>query len=144
MLKIRLQRIGRINSPAYRIVVTEAARAAKKGMIEKLGTYNPKTKERSLNADRVKYWMSVGAKPSDTMHNMLVSLGVISGKKINVLPKYVEPAKEEAPAEAAAPAAEEVPAEAPAAEEAPAPEAAPETAAEEAPAAEVAPAEEAK
>ncbi len=111
MLKIRLQRVGRINSPAYRIVVTEAARAAKKGLLEKLGTYNPKTKERTLNEERVKYWMSVGAKPSDTMHNMLVSLGIITGKKINVLPKYVEPAKEEvaeAAPEAAPAAAEEV------------------------------------
>lgn len=112
MLKIRLQRIGRINSPAYRIVVTENARAAKTGnFVEKVGTYNPKTKERTLNEERVKYWMSVGAKPSDTMHNMLISMGVISGKKINVLPKFVEPAKEEVV---------EVPAEASAKEEAPA------------------------
>lgn len=97
MLKIRLQRIGRINSPAYRIVVTEHARAAKTGnFVEKVGTYNPKTKERTVNAERVKYWMSVGAKPSDTMHNMLISLGIITGKKINVLPQYKEPVKEEA------------------------------------------------
>ena len=112
MLKIRLQRIGRINSPAYRIVVTEHARAPQAGkFVEKLGTYNPKTKERTLNADRVKYWMSVGAQPSDTMHNMLVSLGIMTGKKINVLPKFVEPAKEEMAAEAApaAPAPEETP-----------------------------------
>ena len=138
MLKIRLQRVGRINSPAYRIVVSEHARAAKKGLLEKLGTYNPKTKERAINAERVKYWLSVGAQPSDTMHNILVSLGIITGKKINILPKYKEPAKEEAPAdstpstssgqasspqaEAAAPAAEAPAAEAPA--EA-APEAAP-------------------
>lgn len=102
MLKIRLQRIGRINSPAYRIVVTEHARAAQAGkFVEKLGTYNPKSKERTLNTDRVKYWMSVGAKPSDTMHNMLVSLGVVSGKKINILPAFKAP---EAPAEEAAPA----------------------------------------
>ena len=102
MLKIRLQRIGRINSPAYRIVVTEHARAAQAGkFVEKLGTYNPKSKERTLNADRVKYWMSVGAKPSDTMHNMLVSLGIVGGKKINVLPAFKAP---EAPAEEAAPA----------------------------------------
>ncbi len=110
MLKIRLQRIGRINSPAYRIVVTEHARGPKAGkFVEKVGTYNPKSKERTLNEERVKYWMSVGAKPSDTMHNMLVSLGIIGGKKINVLPKFVEPAKEEvaeAPAAAAAPAEE--------------------------------------
>ncbi len=148
MLKIRLQRIGRINSPAYRIVVTEHARAAKTGnFVEKVGTYNPKTKERTLNAERVKYWMSVGAKPSDTMHNMLVSLGVITGKKINVLPKFVEPVKEEV-AEAAAPAAEETPVVAAPAEEvveSPSPEAREEaveveTAAEEA--GEKAPAEE--
>lgn len=102
MLKIRLQRIGRINSPAYRIVVTEHARAAQTGnFVEKLGTYNPKSKERTINADRVKYWMSVGAKPSDTMHNMLVSLGVITGKKINILPAFKAP---EAPAEEAPPA----------------------------------------
>ena len=101
MLKIRLQRVGRINSPAYRIVVTEHARAATKGLIEKLGTYNPKTKERAVNEERVKYWLSVGAKPSDTMHNMLVSLGIIAGKKINVLPKF------KAPAEAAVEAKEE-------------------------------------
>lgn len=116
MLKIRLQRIGRINSPAYRIVVTEHARAAKKGLIEKLGTYNPKTKERTINEDRVKYWMSVGAQPSATMHNMLISMGVITGKKINVLPQYKEPAKEEVAEAAAAPAAalaEESAAEAP-------------------------------
>ncbi|MCE9541402.1 30S ribosomal protein S16 [Candidatus Kaiserbacteria bacterium] len=107
MLKIRLQRVGRINSPAYRIVVTEHARAATKGLIEKLGTYNPKTKERAINEERVKYWISVGAQPSDTMHNMLVSAGIISGKKINVLPKFKAP---EAPA---AEAAAETPAEAP-------------------------------
>jgi small subunit ribosomal protein S16 len=107
MLKIRLQRVGRINSPAYRIVVTEHARAAKKGLLEKLGTYNPKTKERNVNADRIKYWISVGAKPSDTMHNMLVSLGIITGKKINVLPKFVEPVKEEVAEAAPAPAAAE-------------------------------------
>ena len=88
-----------------------------------------------IDADRVKYWMSVGAQPSDTVHNMLISLGILTGKKINVLPKFVEPQKEEtAPVEEAAPA--------PAAEEAPAvaEEAAPEAAAEEAPATEETPA----
>ena len=106
--------------PSFRIVVTEHTASPKAGkFVEKLGTYNPKSKERTINEDRVKYWLSVGAKPSDTMHNMLVSLGLLKGKKINVLPKYVEPAKEEVAAEpvaAAAPA--EVAAEAPVAEEA--------------------------
>lgn len=88
MLKIRLQRIGRINLPSYQVVVTEHARAPQTGnFVERLGSYNPRTKERVLNADRIKYWISVGAKPSDTMHNMLITEGVITGKKINVLPK---------------------------------------------------------
>mgnify|MGYP001573743051 FL=1 len=83
--------------PAFRIIVTEHARAAKTGkFVEKVGTYNPKTKERNLSAERIKYWLSVGAKASPTMHNMLVSLGIIDGKKVNVLPKKSPPKKEEA------------------------------------------------
>src|SRR6185295_4968086 len=97
MLKIRMQRTGRINMPSFRIIVTEHTESPKTGnFVEKVGTYNPKTKERNLNADRIKYWLSVGAKASDTMHNMLVTAGVVEGKKINILPAY------KAPAEAAA------------------------------------------
>lgn len=95
--------------PAYRIVVAEHTVGPKSGkFVEKLGTYNPKTKARNLNADRIKYWMSVGAKPSDTMHNMLVSEGIIKADKINVLPKNKnrkpEPVAEVVKPEVAAPA----------------------------------------
>ncbi len=127
MLRIRLQRIGRINLPSYRIIVVEHAEGPKTGKFtEIVGSYNPRSKERKINDERVKYWMSVGAKPSDTVHNMLVSAGVLTGKKINVLPKFVAPEAPavEAVAETPAPA-EETPAEAPT-EEAAAPEAAPE------------------
>lgn len=121
MLKIRMQRTGRINTPSYRIVVLEHASSPKAGKyVEKVGTYNPKSKERSLNTDRIKYWISVGAQPSATVHNMLVSLRIIDAKKVNVLPKYKEPVKEEIAAEAA-PVAERA-AEEPAAEAAPAEE----------------------
>ena len=131
MLKIRMQRTGRINDPSYRLVVTEHTRGPRAGnIVEKVGTYNPKSKSRALNEDRLKYWMSVGAKPSATVHNMLVSLGLLNAKKINVLPAYKEPHKEEeaavaSPAESAAeiqavPAAESPSAEEPTQEEAPA------------------------
>ena len=107
MLKIRMQRIGKINQPSFRIIVVEHTESPKTGrFVDKVGTYNPKTKERTLDEAKVKHWISVGAQPSATVHNMLVSLGVIKGKKINILPAFKEPAKEEAPAEAAAPAAE--------------------------------------
>ena len=108
MLKIRMQRIGRINQPSYRIVVTEHTTAPKAGkFVEKLGTYNPRTKAKTLNTERIKYWMSVGAQPSGTMHNMFVSAGILTGKKINVLPKKTvakaaEPAAAETPAAAEA------------------------------------------
>lgn len=109
MLKVRLQRTGRTNDPSFRIVVAEHTTSPRSGnFVEKIGTYNPKTKQNTLNAERAKYWLSVGAKASGTVHNMLVSLGVIKGKKVNVLPKKSPPKKEEPVAsEVATPAAEE-------------------------------------
>lgn len=92
MLKIRLQRTGRTNDPSYRVVVTEHTNGPKSGRaVEKVGTYNPKSKVRTLDAERIKYWISKGAQASGTMHNMLISTGIISGKKINVLPKKTVP-----------------------------------------------------
>lgn len=88
MLKIRMQRTGRTNDPSFRIVVIEHTQSPKAGdFVEKIGTYNPKTKAQNINAERVKYWISVGAQPSDTMYNMLISAGIIEGKKRNVLPR---------------------------------------------------------
>lgn len=124
MLKIRLQRTGRTNNPSYRVVVTEHQNGPKSGRAtEILGSYNPKTKERILNEERIKHWLKNGAQASGTMHNMLISTGIISGKKINVLPKKTV-AKKEEPAAEAAPAA--APTEAPAAAEEVKEEAAPE------------------
>ena len=83
--------MGRINQPSFRIVVTEHTAGPQAGKyVERVGFYNPRSKERTLVEDRIKYWMSVGAKPSGTVHNMLVSAGVLNAKKINVLPKFVE------------------------------------------------------
>jgi len=105
MLKIRMQRTGRINSPSYRIIVVEHTESPKTGkIVERLGNYDPTTKERKIDTDRVRYWMSVGAKPSGTVHNMLVTIGVLNDKKVNVLPKKSPPKKEGD--EAAVPAAE--------------------------------------
>ena len=88
MLKIRLQRIGRKNDPAFRVVLTDSKNSAKSGkFIEVVGSYNPKTGETEFKSDRVKYWMEKGAKVSDTVHNFLVGKKLIEGKKKNVLPK---------------------------------------------------------
>lgn len=124
MLKIRLQRTGRTNNPSYRVVVTEHTNGPKSGRAtEVLGSYNPKTKERVLNGERIKHWLSVGAQATGTMHNMLVSAGIVSGKKVNVLPKKTVEKKEEpaaeTPAAEATPAAETPASDAPAEPEAP-------------------------
>jgi ribosomal protein S16 len=136
MLKIRLQRVGRKHDPQFRIVVTEHTRAAKKGnIVENIGSFNPKLNTRVVDAERAKYWMSVGAQPSDAVHNILVTNKVIKAAKKNVLPKktpIVKAEPEEEKAEAAAPAA----AVSPDIEKESAPEEPKEVAAEEAPATE--------
>ena len=104
MLMIRFQRIGRTNDPAFRIAVLEKERAAKAGnIVEQVGTYNPKSKALTLNKESVKEWLLKGAQPTDSIRNLLISQGVIEGKKVNVLPRK-SPQKSEAAiaAEAAA------------------------------------------
>ncbi len=98
MLKIRLQRIGRKNDPAFRVVLTDSKNSTKSGrFLEILGTYNPKVVDKkqrtSFVGDRIKYWLSKGAKLSDTMHNFLVQEKIIEGKKVNVLPKKLPTVK---------------------------------------------------
>ncbi len=86
MLKIRLQRIGRKNDPSFRAVLTDSKNSTKSGkFLEIVGIYNPKSGENSFKTERIEYWVSKGAKLSDTMHNFLVDKKVIEGKKINVL-----------------------------------------------------------
>ena len=88
MLKIRLQRIGRKNDPAFRVVLTDSKNSTKSGrFLEIVGTYNPKAGETKFDTDRIKHWMKMGAQVSDTVHNFLVHQKVLEGKKKNVLPK---------------------------------------------------------
>lgn len=89
MLMIRLQRVGRKNDPSFRVVLTDSKNSTKSGrFLEIMGTYNPKEgKEAVFKSDRIKHWMSKGAKLSDTIHNILVHQKVLDGKKKNVLGK---------------------------------------------------------
>ena len=123
MLVIRLQRTGRENTPSYRIVVSEKARHAKKGTLENVGHYLPSRTVPVFvcQQDRVEYWISKGAKPSDTIARLLRKAGMKNMDKF--IQKYTtQKSKSEVPAEAApapapvaAPAAEAPAAEAPAA-----------------------------
>jgi small subunit ribosomal protein S16 len=88
MLMIRLQRIGRKNDPAFRVVLTDSKNSTKSGRFkEVLGSYNVKTGEILFKGERISYWMSKGAQVSDTIHNFLVHKKLIEGKKKNVLSK---------------------------------------------------------
>lgn len=136
MLMMRLQRVGRKNDPSFRIVVTDKRTGVKSDRhIDRLGSYNPKMNHVQLDVEKAKEWLAKGVQPSDTMHNILINQKVLTGKKINVLPKKT-PIVSEAAAKEAEPAenteAAEETADAPAAEEA-APETAPEETKEEEP-----------
>lgn len=126
MLMIRFQRIGRTNDPAFRIVVLEKERAAKAGnVVEQVGTYNPRTKALTMNEEQIKHWISMGAQPTDSIRNLLISKKVVEGKKVNALPKKTVQVDEEAVAAAAKAEADAKAAEKKAAEEAEAAAAAP-------------------
>ncbi len=103
MLKVRLQRIGRKNDPSFKIVLIESKKAAKSGRaLETLGSYNARMGNPIVNGEKIKYWISKGAQVSPTVWNLLISQKILSGKKINVLPKK-SPPKTEVPATEAAP-----------------------------------------
>jgi small subunit ribosomal protein S16 len=86
MLTIRFLRLGKKHQPLFRIVVTDKKNPPQGGrFIEILGFYNPLTKEKQINKERVGYWMKVGAEPSDTVFNFLIKEKIIEGKKRNVV-----------------------------------------------------------
>jgi len=96
MLVIRLLRKGRKNQPFFKIVVTDKRNPPKGGRFtDVVGFLNPHTKERKINAEKVKYWLSVGAKTSDTVNNLLVKEKIITGKKINKTKKSKKDEKTE-------------------------------------------------
>lgn len=77
MLKIRLKRIGRKGEPHYRIVVIPARTKRDGKAIEYIGYYNPHLKETKLNKERAKYWLSVGAQPTDTLRSILAKFKLV-------------------------------------------------------------------
>ena len=103
MLRIRLQRTGRKHEPTFRLVLTESTNSTKSGkFLDVLGSYDPRGKKVQFNGEKIKEWIGKGARVTDTVHNLLINQNIISGKKINVLPKKTPPVvekKEEAKAE---------------------------------------------
>ena len=88
MLMLRLQRVGRRNEAHFKIVVIEKSKGPKSHKyVDIVGSYNPKLGNVIIDEDKAKKWLANGVQPSDTVYNMLVTKGIIDGKKKNVLPK---------------------------------------------------------
>ncbi len=68
-----MKRVGAKNSPVYRIVVADGRSPRDGKFIEELGTYHPLNKGINFTVDleRAKYWLGVGAQPSDTVHSII-------------------------------------------------------------------------
>jgi len=72
-VKIRLMRIGKKRQPSYRVVVKEARSPRAGKYIEQVGFYNPLSEPADVRFDeeRIKYWLGVGAQPTETVKRLL-------------------------------------------------------------------------
>jgi|SRR3989344_5980711 len=83
MLIIRLQRVGKKNFPSFRVVLAQKHKAVKKDFVELLGHYNPRTKQFGLKSpERLQHWVKQKVQISPTVHNLLISQGLMAGKKV--------------------------------------------------------------
>jgi len=94
MLRIRLSRGGKRNNAKFRVTVADGHRAPSGKFIEILGHYDPHTKEKVLNKERIEHWLSKGVKPSATVYNLLVEAGIIKGDKVTSWAPKKKPAEE--------------------------------------------------
>lgn len=102
MLAIRFARVGKTKQPTYRITVSDKRRDTFGRALEILGHYNPRSKVCEVNAERMKHWLSVGAQPSATVHNLLVDQNLITGPKVKVSRAKKRPAPDAPAAPASA------------------------------------------
>jgi small subunit ribosomal protein S16 len=84
MLAIRFSRFGKKKYPIYRIIVNEKNKDVWGDYKERLGHYNPHTKELVIDAEKTKTYISQGAQPSKSVFNLLIEKGIIEGKKKGV------------------------------------------------------------
>ena len=84
MISIRLSRTGKKHQPSYRLIAIDKRKDPWGNYLENLGSYNPMVKPKTVQfkTDRIKYWLSVGAKPTPTVWNILVDQKIVTGSKI--------------------------------------------------------------
>ncbi len=81
MVRIRLRRMGKRHQPSYRVVVADSESPRNGRFIENIGFYNPRNEPPTIeiDAERARYWLSVGAQPSDPAARLLRKVGVLGG-----------------------------------------------------------------
>ena len=101
VVRLRFQRFGRTHTPFYRMVAANHKAPRDGKFLEVVGTYNPiatrgGTKEIRLKTDRLRYWLSVGAQPSDRVAWILGKFGVLPPKPVRYNPQKMVPRKDQA------------------------------------------------
>lgn len=84
MLAIKLKRIGKKKQAAFRLIVAEKKSKVRGRYVEDLGSYSPHTKVLRVSRERVTHWIGCGARPTESVHNLLITHGIIKGAKIPV------------------------------------------------------------
>nr|YP_009414712.1 ribosomal protein S16 [Platycodon grandiflorus]ARR27796.1 ribosomal protein S16 [Platycodon grandiflorus]UBK12116.1 ribosomal protein S16 [Platycodon grandiflorus]UXO94415.1 ribosomal protein S16 [Platycodon grandiflorus]WCD61508.1 ribosomal protein S16 [Platycodon grandiflorus] len=77
MVKLRLKRYGRKQCPTYRIVAIDVRSRRNGAEFAKVGIYNPRSKQISLNKSAILYFLEMGAKPTKTVFQILKKFGVL-------------------------------------------------------------------
>ncbi len=95
-VRIRLRRVGGKGQPSYRLVVADSRSPRDGRFIENVGHYNPRNDPATYEIDkeRVRYWLSQGAKPSDAVARLLEKEGLIAARRLR---QNVTAAEEEQP-----------------------------------------------
>ena len=72
-VRIRLKRMGGLNDPHFRLVATDKRNPRNGNFIEELGSYHPRAKKdkSQIKLERVQYWISKGAQPTDTVRTLI-------------------------------------------------------------------------
>ena len=81
-VRIKLKKVGRRHRPSFRLTAVDRRRSRDSKVIEELGSYNPvhpRGDQRvALNRERIEYWLSVGAQPTDTVRRLLQKAGIVT------------------------------------------------------------------
>lgn len=98
MLAIKLQRIGKRHQPSYRVVVAEKRSKLQGPAVEDIGSYNPFTKALQVKRERVAHWLTTGAQPTVTVHNLFVKHSLLEAPRIKIRIRKTKKSGEVSPA----------------------------------------------